>query len=193
MPSTELPTTSYAVLGLLCVRPMSGYELATFTDRTIAHFWPIPRSQLYRELPRLEHLGLVVAEIVAQTAAPDKRVYEITSPGRQALQAWVDDEAIPGERQKNGLLVKVYLARFGSPTTLRRLLADYRGQVEQDLVDLRAIVDRLATFPQGRFGRLTARYGVLAAEARLAWLDEAEQFAAQELEAQATPTGGSPS
>lgn len=176
----SLPTTSFAVLGLLCIRPMSGYDLATFSDRSLANFWPIPRSQLYRELPRLEQLGLVVGQVVAQTAAPDKRVYEITDAGREALRSWVDDEDVPGERAKNGMLVKVYLARFGSPETLRRLLADHRAQVELDLADLRAIVERLDAVPEGRFGRLVARHGVLTAQARLAWLDEAERFADME-------------
>jgi PadR family transcriptional regulator, regulatory protein AphA len=182
----SLPTTSYAVLGLLSMRPMSGYELASHADRSIANFWPIPRSQLYRELPRLAELGLVAAETVEQTTAPNKRVYEITATGREALRTWVDADDIPGERRKNGMLVKVYLARFGSPGTLSRLLADHRRQVEQNLADLRAIVEHLTPRPEARYGRLTARYGVLAAEAQLAWLDEAEEFAAQERSREAT-------
>jgi DNA-binding PadR family transcriptional regulator len=188
----DLPVTSYALLGLLFGRPMSGYELATAADRSIAYFWPVPRSQLYRELPRLAERGLVGVESVAQTTAPDKRVYEITAAGRAALREWVDADDIPGERRKNGLLVKVYLARCGSPDTLPRLLAGYRDQVELDLADLRELVDRLAASPKDRFGRLTARYGVLANEARLAWLDEAQRFAAQEQADLARTADGTP-
>src|SRR6266511_3722518 len=79
---TALPTTAFAVLGLLSLRDLSGYELAAFADQSLAYFWPMHRSLVYRELRRLEDGGYVAGTEVAQDRVPDKRVYRLTERGR---------------------------------------------------------------------------------------------------------------
>jgi PadR family transcriptional regulator, regulatory protein AphA len=174
----DLSASCLAVLGLVAIRPTSGYELVAFADRSIAYFWSIPRSQLYRELARLEELGLISGTHVTQTSAPDKRVFEISEAGRDVLVAWVESPTLPATRSKNGFLLKVFMARHARPEALGPLLRGYRETVELELRDLRAIVDQLADHPRATFGRLTARWGVVHAEASLAWLDEAEALVA---------------
>jgi PadR family transcriptional regulator, regulatory protein AphA len=178
----ELSATSHAVLGMVAIRPASGYDLVAFADRSIAYFWSIPRSQLYRELARLEGFGLIAGVRVPQTAAPDKRVFEITAAGRTALVAWLESPIVPTGRSKHDLLLRVFMARHARPEALEPVLRRYRESVELELADLQAIVDQLADRPAGRFGRLTARWGVVHAEANLAWLDEAEALVATERE-----------
>jgi PadR family transcriptional regulator AphA len=187
--SPELSTSSLATLGLVAIRATSGYELVAFADRSIAYFWSIPRSQLYREVTRLEGLGLIAGTHVAQTSAPDKRVYEITEEGRAVLETWLESPDLPAPPSRNGLLLKVFMARHARPEAIEAVLRVYRESVELKLTDLQAIVDQLADRPQARFGRLTARWGVLQAEASLAWLDEAEALVASERDT-ATQTGG---
>lgn len=184
----DLSTSCRAVLGLVAISPASGYDLVAFADRSIAYFWPIPRSQIYRELARLEGLGLIVGTHVAQTSAPDKRVYEITEAGRVVLAAWVESPTWPTSGSKNGLLLKVFMARHARPESVGLLLRAYRESVELHLADLRAIVEQLADRDRAKFGRLTARWGVLQAEASLAWLEEAEAEAESDI---ATGTGAS--
>jgi PadR family transcriptional regulator, regulatory protein AphA len=186
----DLSTSCLAALGLVAIRPASGYELVAYADRSIAYFWSIPRSQLYRELARLEGWGLIAGTRVSQTSAPDKRVYEITEAGRAVLAAWVDSPTLPTVKSKNGLLLKVFMARHARPDSLGPLLRAYRESVELELADLQAIVDQLADRAQARFGRLTARWGILHAEASLAWLDEAQALVASGHEI-ATETGDS--
>jgi PadR family transcriptional regulator AphA len=179
----ELSTSSLATLGLVAIRATSGYELVAFADRSIAYFWSIPRSQLYRELGRLEGLGLIAGTHVPQTSAPDKRVYEITEEGRAVLETWLESPALPTAPSKNGLLLKVFMARHARSEAIEGVLRNHREAVELKLTDLRAIVDQLADRPQAMFGRLTARWGVLQAEANLAWLDEAEALIASKRDA----------
>lgn len=188
----ELTSSRLAVLGLVAIRPASGYELAVFADRSVAYFWSIPRSQLYRELTSLEALGLIAGKRVQQTSAPDKRVYEITEAGRAVLTTWLESPAVPSTRAKNGLLLKVFMARHARPVALEPTLRSYRESVQRERADLQAIVDQLADRPPAKFGRLTARWGVLHAEASLAWLDEAEALVASHrdtgTDGRATPT-----
>ncbi|MGH9243260.1 MAG: PadR family transcriptional regulator [Acidimicrobiales bacterium] len=174
----DLSASCLAALGLVAIRPASGYELVAFADRSIAYFWSIPRSQLYRELARLEGLGLIAGEHVAQKSAPDKRVYEVTDAGRAVLVAWVESPVVPAARSKNGFLLKMFMARHARPEAVEPLLHLYRESVALELADLQAIVDQLADRPRAAFGRLTARWGVLHAQASLAWIDEAEAVVA---------------
>ena len=53
-----LTTTSYAILGLLAVRPWSTYELTRQMDRSLGRFWPRAESKLYEEPKKLAAQGL---------------------------------------------------------------------------------------------------------------------------------------
>ena len=72
------------------------------------------------------------------------------------------------------------MARHARPESIEPLLRAYRESVELQLADLQAIVEQLAGRDRAKFGRLTARWGVLQAEAALAWLEEAEALVAAE-------------
>ena len=45
----SLTTTSYAVLGLLCVQPWTAYDLAQQMTRSTSFVWPRATSGLYNE------------------------------------------------------------------------------------------------------------------------------------------------
>lgn len=172
MGNQALPTTSYAVLGLLAAGPMSGYELADFVSRSIANFWPIEKSQVYGELARLEALGYLEATEVAQADAPDKRVYALLDEGEWALDAWLQEPAYPRQRVRNAFLVKVFFGWRIDPEHFEALLERYRADALAERDRLQAIVDRLASMPSAAFGRATARFGVCHAQATLEWCDE---------------------
>ncbi len=66
----RLSATTYVVLGLVSIRPMTGYELAGYAERSIGNFFPLTRSHIYSELDRLGRLGLLEAADIAQENAP---------------------------------------------------------------------------------------------------------------------------
>jgi PadR family transcriptional regulator AphA len=86
--STELPTTSYAVLGLLALRSWTGYELAQQGRRSMAFMWPKAESVIYEEPRRLAALGLVRAT-KERAGGRLRNRYDITDEGRAALRAWL--------------------------------------------------------------------------------------------------------
>ncbi len=82
-------TLSYALLGLLARQPLSGYDLAQYMKKRVAPMWSALPSQIYPELARLEKQGMVTYRVVEQQDhRPDKKVYEITETGREALRRW---------------------------------------------------------------------------------------------------------
>src|ERR1700694_1121022 len=102
---SDLPETTYAVLGLVDMRPSSGYDLAALADRSLGYFWPISRTLVYRELGRLESLAWVRSEPVAQDRLPDKCVWSTTQQGRHSLADWLSQPALSGSGNRNGFLL----------------------------------------------------------------------------------------
>src|SRR5919108_4109580 len=86
--SSSLTTTSYAVLAQLAVRPGSTYELARQRVRYFRYVWPRAESAIYREVKRLDAMGLVAAKREYVGKRP-RTVYSITGPGRQVLREWL--------------------------------------------------------------------------------------------------------
>jgi DNA-binding PadR family transcriptional regulator len=177
----SLAMTSYAVLGLLARRgAMSGYDLTAFADRSVAHFWPISRGLVYRELARLERLRLVTGTDVPQHRLPDKRIYRLTREGEQALARWLAEVPFERDRGRSPFLLMFFFGERMPPSHLRELLSEYRRTAEQEIEDLTAIVEQLEGVHRARFGYLAAQLGVRTALARAEWAREVESLAARE-------------
>jgi DNA-binding PadR family transcriptional regulator len=132
-----LTTTSYAILGLLAIRPWSTYELAQQMRRNLHYFWPRAESNLYAEPKRLVEGGFAAA--LSQPVGQRRRtVYSITADGRKALARWVSQPASES-RLESETLVKIMFAPYGSRDDLdghlRKLLDELRSRQQ----DLRAI------------------------------------------------------
>ena len=88
MSTGSLTSTSYAVLGLLSIRPWSSYELTQQMDRSLGRFWPRAVSKLYEEPKKLVSHGLA-RSAVQQNGRRRRTVYTITAKGRRALAEWL--------------------------------------------------------------------------------------------------------
>ncbi len=88
MAQETLSTTSYAVLGMLALRPWSAYDLTKQMRRSLDYCWPKAESVLYDEPKRLVRLGLAISR-EEPNGKRIRTVYEISDAGRQALRAWL--------------------------------------------------------------------------------------------------------
>jgi PadR family transcriptional regulator AphA len=119
-----LTTTSYAILGLLAVKPWTTYELAQQMDRALGQFWPRAESKLYEEPKKLVAHGLARAS-VEMVGKRRRTVYTITAKGRRAMAAWVPT---PGEGPvlEFEQLIKVFFAEHGTKADLLETIASVR-------------------------------------------------------------------
>jgi DNA-binding PadR family transcriptional regulator len=99
----EPTAVTWAVLGLLAVRPLSGYEIKNAVDRTIRHFWAASYGQIYPELKRLEEAGWIKGAD-ASNGARARRVYRTTTKGRRALRDWLHGAETRMELRDESLL-----------------------------------------------------------------------------------------
>jgi DNA-binding PadR family transcriptional regulator len=119
--TSPLTTTSYAVLGLLAIKPWSSYELAQQMDRSLGRVWPRAASKLYEEPKKLVAHGLARSS-AERNGRRARTVYAITAEGRDALRDWL---AEPGEGPALEFeqLLKVFFADNGTKTDALATLA----------------------------------------------------------------------
>ena len=121
-----LTTTSYAILGLLAVKPWTTYELTQQMDRALGQFWPRAESKLYEEPKKLVAHGLARASSESVGKRP-RTVYTITAKGRRALAAWVPSPG-DGPVLEFEQLIKVFFAEHGTKADLLRTLEAARDR-----------------------------------------------------------------
>jgi DNA-binding PadR family transcriptional regulator len=124
-----LTPTSFAVLGLLAIKPWTTYELAKQMDQTLNRFWPRARSKLYEEPKKLVAQGLANADLGAHGRRP-RTVYSITPTGRRALTAWLaadsDEPVFESEH-----ILKVFYAEHGTTEDVLATLTSLRAWVHE--------------------------------------------------------------
>ena len=166
----------FAILGLLSIRPMSGYDIRKTVQESLAHFWRESYGSIYPLLRRLESEGLVVRVEEKGSRAARRYVYSLTPPGTEALQAWL---VRPPEEEppiRSELLLKHFFGNLLPAGHLESHLAAFRDQQHQLIEQLRAVdatVRNDRSDEEGSFyWLLTLRRGILIAEARRQWADE---------------------
>lgn len=167
---TDRGVVGRLALGLLLDGPASGYELWQRAERSVAHFWPVTRSALYAELPRLAEQGLATATPVAQR---DKRVYAATPAGRVEFADWLVTADL-AERVRHPRQLLLFFAPHAPAGHAARLLATWRAETEQARDRCAAILAAKGVGPDevpGDPRLLTALFGLHRARADLAFLD----------------------
>jgi DNA-binding PadR family transcriptional regulator len=139
----SLPATAFAVLGLLSFgRELSGYDIKKWADASLRHFYWAPAiSHIYRELQRLERLGLVEGHEAPQDGLRNKRLYRITPSGRAAVTAWLVES--PGDTTilKHSVALRVWLGHLVEPDDLTQLLSAHVDRLRDELADIDASID----------------------------------------------------
>ncbi|MBX7435377.1 PadR family transcriptional regulator [Mycobacterium sp. Y57] len=92
-------STSFALLGLLALRPWTAYQLVAQIRRGAHYFWPRSEAHLYAELKRLMARGHAQMESVEDTKRPRTR-YNITPEGLAVLEEWAGEPARRSSRSR---------------------------------------------------------------------------------------------
>lgn len=179
MAENRLPTTSYALLGILTLRPHTAYDLTQQARRSLAFVWQTSESQLYAEPRRLVHLGLVAVREEPAGPRRTRKVYEITDAGRSALRGWLATPPSP-PRLEHEVLLRVLLADGAGVGELRAAIASYRQAVEAKYEAGASLIEQQldGTAPYAERASLNVLWWLYRAEQfrlTLAWLDYVER------------------
>jgi len=164
----------FALLGLLGLQPMTGYEIKGWIAESIGYFWSESYGQIYPQLKKLVTDGLARVEAVPDEARTKKR-YHITEAGREALETWLK-EPTPPVPLRLEFLLKIF---FGHQTEvahtvdLLRHEAEQAQELETALEAIQARFDQNCdpTLPVNQMSLITIDYGLGLARHTRTWAE----------------------
>ncbi|MGI5471730.1 PadR family transcriptional regulator [Streptomyces sp. CA-132043] len=180
-------TLDHVLLGLLAVRPRSGYDLQQWLEKEGGFLRSnIHRSQVYRTLNRMADTGWVAFALDPRDKRPDAKVYRLTEAGRAELLRWARAPYRPTSRFQD----PDFMARFvftGMVDTEALLdvvdteLAYRRAQVAASRGRDRSMhfEDSIPEIDEGRarlFHELAHQQGAGAVDAWIDWLERTRRL-----------------
>lgn len=171
----------FALLGMLCYKPMTGYDLKKLFDESINNFWAAHISQIYRELGLLEKEGNVTSEIEAQQDKPDKRIYSITNGGRQAFHQWMENppEKISKETRDEFTLRIFFASEVGREELIKMLERFLQQKVHERDIGISGMETKIEKFSaesnnkqDGVYWRLIGKRALMTNATLIQWAEE---------------------
>jgi PadR family transcriptional regulator AphA len=176
----------YALLAILRVGPLSGYDLQKQFHQSVGHVWHAPDSQIYPELRKMEQLGLVEAEEQPRGERGTRRMYHVTEAGDRAFLDWMAEPLDYQRVREPAHLRAAYLETTTSEAARQFLqahiaqwqseLAQWQGELERvESITNPMLVRRLAATPEAErertiaFKRFAYEGLVARAEGEIAW------------------------
>jgi DNA-binding PadR family transcriptional regulator len=125
-----------AILGLLAIRPMTGYDLSRSYRRALQQIWNAPLGQVYPTLRKMKRDGLLRLSIKVQRHRPNRKVYALTAEGRKLLVQWLSQPvALP--RMHHEFIHKLFLLGNIAPSERGALIEAYIRRCGEWVLDLR--------------------------------------------------------
>ena len=162
-----------ALLGLLAMQPMHGYDVKLALDKTLGGTTRFNVGQVYTALNKLEKDGYIAGEKVTREEKSETTVFRVTETGAEVLRQWF---ASPVDKVdlRDELFVKLVLARRSGRAEVTAILRLQRSSM---LGSIQALV-RLREEYEARGDVETVLLiegAILHVEADLRWLDLWEQ------------------
>ena len=168
----EKTTTAEALLGMLSLRPRSGYELKQAIGFSIGNFWNESFGQIYPALKKLEADGFVSS---AAEGKAGRVVYSLTEAGRERLQGWLGLPVRPRVKRQESLL-KLFFGVEAEPGAMEAQIAEMRERALADLqrydAQERMLQATYFNMPGLPYWLMTLRYGRAEARMIVSWCDE---------------------
>ena len=103
-------TLEYILLGLIQEQPAHGYALyeQILSTPELSLIWQVKRSKLYYLLEKLESEGLLSVTVSSQGPYPDRKIYQLTSTGKKALEDWMNSPVLTSRYVRLAFLSKLY-------------------------------------------------------------------------------------
>ena len=105
----DLTNTSFLLLGMVALGPLSGYDIKQMADGSTRHFWQISYGQIYPELKALEKAGMVKAAEAAR-GSRQRTLHQLTDTGAEALTDWISDSKVAPVELRDEMLLKLFFS-----------------------------------------------------------------------------------
>ncbi|CAG9622458.1 PadR family transcriptional regulator [Sutcliffiella rhizosphaerae] len=168
--------TQFAILGLLTTGCNTGYTIKQMMDGSLNHFWKISYGQIYPTLKLLVDKGYATVEETKQEGKPDKKEYQITAKGEEALRGWLVNDVPNLETIKNELLLKLFFSRHQENTLTIEHIQLYKQKLQERYQTYETIKNDLSKHHMSNadatFWIITLDFGLITTKAAIDWCEE---------------------
>lgn len=135
--------TKTLCLAVLSQGKASGYDIGKRLEEPFGHFVDVARSGVYPILKNLEEEGLVQFEDIEQASLPNKKIYELTTKGRDYLKTEL--EALPPtHKMRSQFVLLLFLAEMLSPEKVEAIISYHLQDLECFLLEVPELRKRTA-------------------------------------------------
>ena len=135
-------TLRNALLALLRVGPLSGYDLQKQFSLSVGHVWHAPDSQIYPELRKMEQLGLIEGEEQPRGERGTRRMYHVTDAGDRAFLEWMTSP-LEYQRVRDPAHLRAAYLETTTPEAARAFLERHIAQWEGELAQWEGELERI--------------------------------------------------
>lgn len=179
----------YALLALLTVEPMTGYDLYKQFEASVGYVWHAPDSQIYPMLRKMEAEGLLEGVETSWGQRGTKRRYRVTDAGIEEFRTWMNT-TLDYPRDRDPVHLKAAYLEWATRDAARAQMLAHRDHYRERLLqwsDKIAEIDagtstmlnrRLSTLPEGdhartiAFKRFTYQGMVARARQEIEWAEQ---------------------
>lgn len=166
--------TQYPILGMLAIRPMSGYEIQHSMKKSTAYFWKESAGQIYPTLAKLLKAKLITYRGETHNGKRRSKIYALTKTGLHALKEWLPQKVNP-QSNRDELSLKLFFGKNMSLQQCSNLLLKRKHHQEEHAQGLLTIKKNLeltsskkADFP---YWILILERGLYSAQAEISWCE----------------------
>lgn len=153
-------------LGILSLGDATGYEIKKMVaEGSFSFFSEASYGSIYPALTKLMEEGLVTCQAYHQEKRPDKKVYSLTSAGREELTRLLRKDPGP-DRNRSDFLAALLFAEAVSPDRVEELINDRISQHEDRIEQL----EELASEDMSKMSQFVINYGIATQKAALNYL-----------------------
>ena len=179
---------------------MSGYDIKNLVDVSLSYFWNVSYGQIYPTLKKLEAAGFAEVEKTTTEGNRSRNQYRITRKGQKALEEWMH-QPVDLSIQRDEMQLKLFVGGHKDRPGMITLIENFRSQQAARLRILESELEEIipsvisgslpeeftwmepagldkesrirAVQEQALIFQLSIRQGILKAQARISWSDEA--------------------
>lgn len=138
----KINQSKYALLGLLSLTPMSGYDIKKIVNESLRFFWNENYGRIYPMLKQMEEDGTVVSHKEKQGNSPERTVYTVTDQGKNELREWLGAN-IARTPLRDELVLRVFFGFMVPPELNIAQMKDEIENCDREITELEEIEIKL--------------------------------------------------
>lgn len=166
--------TKFAILGLLTLGNLSGYQIKKVIEDQLSHFWAESNGQIYPALKQLMKEKLVSLETIKSNGKKLSKIYSISHQGQIELKKWMSREDEKNIYRDENLLKLFFGKNMPKECCIRRL-KNKKEKLLKKLNELKSIYQKIknkSTSPHCIYWEITLKKGISSIRADIKWCEE---------------------